>query len=304
MSALSSAALPSIGPCIGQALSARNAVVSRVVAKRREPIRSREHLSKRAGANCAALAVTEEEEEESDNNWSMPTPEEDDPAELSPKQVEALLSTLCNETEIAELKLDLGSNFHLKVTRAFQNTTAVAPPTTPAPALPSAQSVPFANSGAISSDDEAEEVRLVVRASKVGKIRYGKFVKGKRVSPEPTVKVGDQVKKGQVICYTEQLGTVWPLEAPQAGELREFLVKEGEALERSRAQLNALKLKDGRSMSATEIRKAFAKRETSIAQNLESMTLKSVRQQLADDMGVDPDSLKAHKDLIASLVDK
>lgn len=39
------------------------------------------------------------------------------------------------------------------------------------------------------------------------------------------------MKKGQVLAYVEQLGTHWPVESPQAGELISFLVEEGDAVE-------------------------------------------------------------------------
>ncbi|KAI7844615.1 hypothetical protein COHA_001707 [Chlorella ohadii] len=56
-------------------------------------------------------------------------------------------------------------------------------------------------------------------------------MKGKQVGKGEMVKVGDQVKKGQTLAFIEQLGTHWPLESPQAGEIIEFLVSEGEPVE-------------------------------------------------------------------------
>jgi hypothetical protein len=46
-------------------------------------------------------------------------------------------------------------------------------------------------------------------------VRRGKYLKGKQVGKGAAVEIGAMVKKGQVLCYVEQLGTHWPVEAPQ-----------------------------------------------------------------------------------------
>lgn len=40
-----------------------------------------------------------------------------------------------------------------------------------------------------------------------------------------------QIKKGQTLAYIEQMGTYWPLESPQAGEVVEFLAQDGQPVE-------------------------------------------------------------------------
>lgn len=52
----------------------------------------------------------------------------------------------------------------------------------------------------------------------VGILRRGRFVKGKQVGKGVMVQPGDQVKKGQTLAFIEQLGTHWPVEAPQVRE--------------------------------------------------------------------------------------
>eukprot|EP00967_Tisochrysis_lutea_P057028 scaffold72230_cov18-Tisochrysis_lutea.AAC.1 len=49
--------------------------------------------------------------------------------------------------------------------------------------------------------------------------------------PPPACLQGDQLKKGQTLGYVEQLGTYVPVEAPQAGEVVDFLVEEGAPVE-------------------------------------------------------------------------
>jgi biotin carboxyl carrier protein len=169
--------------------------------------------------------------------------EEDDHFEgdegLTPLQVEQLLAVLCEETEIAEVELKMGS-FKMKVRRSLKAGASAAGPA-PAPAAPAAapaaSATPAAPAAAPSLDlslasvDEGDESVLLVAAPKVGVLRRGKFFKGKQVGKGPCVEAGDAVKKGQALCYVEQLGTFWPVEAPQAGEVADFVVEEGAAVE-------------------------------------------------------------------------
>ena len=85
----------------------------------------------------------------------------------------------------------------------------------------------------IASDIETEDDASVISitAPKVGVLRRGRYVKGKQVGKAPAAEEGSTVKHGQILCYIEQLGTFWPVEAPQAGEIVSFLVEEGEAVE-------------------------------------------------------------------------
>jgi biotin carboxyl carrier protein len=80
----------------------------------------------------------------------------------------------------------------------------------PAPSAPST----------IEEDDEEDESKLFVSAPKVGIFRRGRYAAGKRVGKGLCANTGDQVKKGQVLGFIEQLGTFIAVEAPQAGECR------------------------------------------------------------------------------------
>eukprot|EP01026_Neomeris_dumetosa_P033208 TRINITY_DN26451_c0_g1_i4.p2 TRINITY_DN26451_c0_g1~~TRINITY_DN26451_c0_g1_i4.p2 ORF type:complete len:123 (+),score=26.04 TRINITY_DN26451_c0_g1_i4:31-369(+) len=72
----------------------------------------------------------------------------------------------------------------------------------------------------LESEDEILAATLLpVAAPKVGVLRRGRYVKGKRIGKGDLINEGDEVKKGQVMCYVEQLGTHIPVEAPQAGEV-------------------------------------------------------------------------------------
>ncbi|CAL8469570.1 g9111 [Coccomyxa elongata] len=191
----------------------------------------------------------------SDEVWEVDNEEEfedgpDDGEGLTTQQVQSLLHVLCDETELAELELKMGS-FEMLVRRstkggstsassngAFSNGAITAPP--PASAFASTQSMdipagdyPAAQSVSVSSIDEDidDESTIFLTAPKVGLMRRGRYVKGKKVGKGNIINNGDEVKKGQTLGFIEQLGTYVPVESPQAGEIVDFLVEEGTAVE-------------------------------------------------------------------------
>ena len=183
-----------------------------------------------------------------------PTP----PTPHTQPQVQQLLSVMCDETDVAELEVRLGS-FELRVVRSTDGLpdapdaarasggiqTAPGAPTIPTPApgtafastasMDGASPLPTASLDATASlDDESEDeaaTTLLVGSPKVGILRRGKYVKGKRVGKGNVVDAGAEIKKGQVLAFVEQLGTFAPVEAPQAGELLDFLVEDGDPVE-------------------------------------------------------------------------
>lgn len=148
------------------------------------------------------------------------------------------MNVLCEETDIAEVQLKMGG-FKMKVRRSIRASTsapaaaavAVAAPATPPPA-PAAAPVATSSSSELETEVEDDEsFTMPIAAPKVGVMRRGRYIKGKKVGKAPAVEVGDTVKKGQALGFIEQLGTFWPIEAPQAGEIEGFVVEEGEPVE-------------------------------------------------------------------------
>lgn len=183
-----------------------------------------------AGSSSKQEKKAKHEEEEDEFEGS-----EDDG--LNPQQVESFLTVLCEETDIAEVELKMGG-FKMRVRRSLNGGSAAAPaaapiaaaaPAAPAAAAPAAAEAPAAALASLETDED--ESLLDVTANKVGILRRGRYLKGKQVGKGNMVQPGDQVKKGQTLAYIEQLGTHWPLEAPQAGEVVEFLVEEGSPVE-------------------------------------------------------------------------
>lgn len=162
-----------------------------------------------------------------------------------------MLSTICNDTELAEVELKIGS-FDLKVRRSIAKEGGSA-----AQSFPQQFGSPFVSTSSMDQndfslpspapteqsqqsadeDDEETENHVQVESHKVGVMRRGRYVKGKKVGKGPIADVGAQVKKGQVVCFVEQLGTFIPIETQQAGEIAIFLCEEGASVEYSQPLL-------------------------------------------------------------------
>lgn len=203
---------------------------------------------------CAAVTSASEKVDEvedmavlKDNNHSL-TP--------NSFEVHSLLMEVCDETSIAELELKVGE-FKLHVKRDVGKlkgsapAVAVAPPvpskpmmesapaistpvvSSPAPKSPSLSTAALLASPASKSGSRfglleaaADEGLHFVTSPKVGLFRKSRVVKGK--SGRLLCEEGQIVKKGQVVCYVEQLGTQQPVEAENSGEVMKILCKEGE----------------------------------------------------------------------------
>lgn len=236
------ARVTAVKPCVLAARSTRTSGLHQ-----RQVPRLGRHCTKAAvetlQAEAAKVLKEEEEEEEFDDLHS-----DDDSGALTTHQVQALLNVVCGETEIAEMELKVGG-FSMKVRRKMTSAAAAsyAPPAAPS-AVPANEmpfqstssidesqllpSSPVSGSGtSIDEEDLAEENLLYIGAPKVGILRRGRYIKGKRVGKGMVAEVGARVKKGQPLAFIEQLGTYVPVEAPQAGEIVSFVVEEGKAVE-------------------------------------------------------------------------
>eukprot|EP01024_Parvocaulis_polyphysoides_P011032 TRINITY_DN13889_c0_g1_i1.p1 TRINITY_DN13889_c0_g1~~TRINITY_DN13889_c0_g1_i1.p1 ORF type:complete len:263 (+),score=39.65 TRINITY_DN13889_c0_g1_i1:68-856(+) len=150
---------------------------------------------------------------------------------LSSVQMQKLLTLICDGTEFAQLDLQIGE-FELKLKRSkggavgqvnnVQEGVAVADSSSSeaASSVSSVDQSILASVDFTESEDEILAATLLpISAPKVGVLRRGRYVKGKRIGKADLINEGDEVKKGQVVCYIEQLGTHIPVEAPQAGEV-------------------------------------------------------------------------------------
>ncbi|CAI5932182.1 unnamed protein product [Closterium sp. NIES-64] len=160
-----------------------------------------------------------------------------------PTAFESLLMELCDETNIAELRIKIGK-MELHVLRDVGGVKAAQAqayaPHAPLPpmfdslsptslAAASAPPAPVAAPPAVAeSEAGVDEGLQYVTSPRVGIMRRGRQVKGKK--GKPLVAEGSEIKKGQVVCYLEQLGTQLAIESENAGEVVKFLVEDGDAV--------------------------------------------------------------------------
>lgn len=172
-----------------------------------------------------------------------------------PNGFEALLTEVCDDTEIAELKVKVGDfEMHLKrniqppIAPAPVESPTVAPPipsepmnqSAPAPAplappKPSTEkmspftNVPVEKSAKLAALEASGASGYVLVASPtVGSFRRGRTLKGKK--QPPILKEGDVIKEGQTIGYLDQFGTELPVKSDAAGEVLKILYNDCEAV--------------------------------------------------------------------------
>ncbi|XP_075496831.1 uncharacterized protein LOC142533817 isoform X2 [Primulina tabacum] len=170
-----------------------------------------------------------------------------------PNGFEDLLKEVCDETQIAELKVKFGA-FEIHMKRNIDVPTAPAPvftqetsppipskpvdvPTSapPPPSKSSAEKVsPFTNVSVEKAAKLAaiEAIRsdgyVIVSSPTVGSFRRARTWKGKK--QPPACKEGDVIKEGQVIGFLDQFGTQLPVKSDVAGEVLKVLYSDGEAV--------------------------------------------------------------------------
>ncbi|KAJ7963908.1 Biotin carboxyl carrier protein of acetyl-CoA carboxylase [Quillaja saponaria] len=172
-----------------------------------------------------------------------------------PNGFEALVLEVCDETQIAELKVKVGDfEMHLKrnVGATIAPMSSISPTTPPpiptepmvksaADALPPSppksspeKSSPFINipleksSKLAALEASGSYAYVLVSSPTVGSFRRGRTVKGKK--QPPICKEGDVIKEGQVIGYLDQFGTELPVKSDVAGEVLKLLFQDGEAV--------------------------------------------------------------------------
>ncbi|XP_062000258.1 uncharacterized protein LOC133717551 isoform X1 [Rosa rugosa] len=214
---------------------------------------------KRKGVLISCVKTTEAAKTENSSVLSDSKPErtsEGSPqSTVFPSGYEALMLEVCDETEIAELKLKIGDfQMHLKrnigATNAPVSTisptvappipsppmveSALASPPASAPKPSPAKTTPF-NNGAVSKSPKLAALEasgsngyVLVSSPTVGSFRRGRTVKGKK--QPPIFQEGDLIKEGQVIGYVDQFGTELPVKTDVGGEVLKLLFNDGDAV--------------------------------------------------------------------------
>uniref|UniRef100_A0A5B6ZVS2 Lipoyl-binding domain-containing protein n=1 Tax=Davidia involucrata TaxID=16924 RepID=A0A5B6ZVS2_DAVIN len=169
-----------------------------------------------------------------------------------PNGFEALVLEVCDETEVAELKLKVGDfEMHLKrnvgAMKAPMPVISSTPPP-PIPTKPTIESAPAAPPSSPSTEKinpftnvpveksakltaleaSGSSGYVIVSSSIVGSFRRGRTLKGKK--QPPICKEGDVIKEGQVIGFLDQFGTELPVKSDVSGEVLKLLFDDGEAV--------------------------------------------------------------------------
>lgn len=169
-----------------------------------------------------------------------------------PNGFETLLTEVCDETKIAELKVKFGAfEIHMKrnidspaiptpivsevTAPPVPSKPAVSAPASPPPPPKTTEKVsPFTNVSAEKAaklaalESSAPNGYVIVSSPTVGSFRRARTLKGKK--QPPACKEGDLIKEGQVIGFLDQFGTELPVKSDVAGEVLKLLYTDGEAV--------------------------------------------------------------------------
>ena len=127
-------------------------------------------------------------------------------------------------TEVAYENKEQGENLKLKIHTGVQ--TATAPMIQP-------QMAPVAAAPAPAAKESSDEGGLKLQSNQTA-IRspfVGTFYSAPSPGAEPFVKVGQKIKKGDVLCIVEAMKLMNEIEADVDGIVVEMLVKNGQPLE-------------------------------------------------------------------------
>ncbi|KAI9102116.1 hypothetical protein K1719_023626 [Acacia pycnantha] len=214
---------------------------------------SSEFKWKRTLVSCAKTTETIKTSK-SDTSLSSSSQDssEQKPFATFPHGFEELVLEVCDETEIAELKVKVGEfemNLKRNVGAMAAPAMSIVSPVTPPPILtePMVESAPapppksssekispFANfsieksSKLASLEASGDNTYVLISSPTVGSFQRGRTAKGNRLPP--ICKQGDVIKEGQVIGYLDQFGTELPVTSDVAGEVLKLLYEDGEAV--------------------------------------------------------------------------
>ncbi|CAN4101593.1 unnamed protein product [Withania somnifera] len=189
-----------------------------------------------------------------DSHQNVPTESSPLPTATFPKGFEVSITEVCDDTEVAELKLKVGDlEMHLK--RNIEDPVAPAPvissppppPSASKPSVSSTATSPVASPGIsslekvspftnVAAEKSAKLAALkatgasgyvLVSCPTVGSFRRARTLKGKK--QPPACKEGDVIKEGQIIGFLDQFGTELPVRSDAAGEVLKILFNDGEA---------------------------------------------------------------------------
>ncbi|MFC6634453.1 acetyl-CoA carboxylase biotin carboxyl carrier protein [Microbulbifer taiwanensis] len=137
------------------------------------------------------------------------------------------LIELLEESDIGELEIKEGEE-SVRISRGASNAPQAAAPVYAAPAA-----APVAAPVAPAAAPAAEEAEAVpaLTGHPVKSPMVGTYYAASSPGAEPFVKVGQQVKVGDVVCIVEAMKMMNQIEADKAGTIESILVEDGQPVE-------------------------------------------------------------------------
>ena len=135
------------------------------------------------------------------------------------------LIDLVSESGIAELEINEGDDRVRIVNRSEASPVASHQPVLVAPQMPVASPAPAT---IVESAPVATDVPAGVTLNSP---MVGTFYRAPSPGAEPFVKVGDAVKKGQVVCIIEAMKLLNEVEAEEDGIIKDICVENGQPVE-------------------------------------------------------------------------
>ncbi|OIT03639.1 PREDICTED: uncharacterized protein LOC109225681 [Nicotiana attenuata] len=199
--------------------------------------------------SCAKTSETIVTAKSEDNQQKVQVQRISLPTDTFPKGFEALITKVCDDTEIAELKLKVGG-FEMHLKRNIESPIVHAPVVSPPPSPPPSASKPAVSASSMKSSSEkispftnvdveiSEKLAalqatgangyVLVSSPTVGSFRRARTLKGKK--QPPACKEGDVIKVGQTIGFLDQFGTELAVKSDAAGEVLKLLCNDGDAV--------------------------------------------------------------------------
>jgi len=130
------------------------------------------------------------------------------------------LIDLLDESGIHEIEIHEGEE-SVRITRSASGTAPVAPPAAPAVTPPAAAPVPA----------EEPAAPPEIEGHRVTSPMVGTFYRAPSPGSNSFVEIGQAVEVGETLCIIEAMKMLNPIEADQAGIIRNILVENGNPVE-------------------------------------------------------------------------
>ncbi|WP_346838741.1 acetyl-CoA carboxylase biotin carboxyl carrier protein [Microbulbifer sp. SAOS-129_SWC] len=141
------------------------------------------------------------------------------------------LIELLEESDIGELEIKEGEE-SVRISRGISGAAQAAAPMFAAPAMPAPAPAPApAAPQPAAAPAEAGDTVPALTGHPIKSPMVGTYYAAASPGAEPFIKVGQQVKVGDVVCIVEAMKMMNQIEADKAGTIDKILVEDGQPVE-------------------------------------------------------------------------